>query len=154
MPIDDVLDKIKEEFLSGEDTAKLIDYIIAELIKPAHHTVFWGDRLLTLDKSAGFLSDTLFRNAYDAIRGAHQYDQYVSPQTISWRLHTLVWAAKCGLNLEGDFIECGVFRGDMSWIISQTVDFAAQGKQFYMIPTTDFQTNILQMQIFLTIRDL
>lgn len=121
--------------MNHNQTPALVDLTIEKAIAPHHHSVFWGDRLLTIDKSAGFLSDPAFRAAYDAVRGSHQYDQYSSPQTISWRLHTLVWAAKCGLAVEGDFVECGVFKGDMSWVISQVVDFAAKNKEFYLYDT-------------------
>lgn len=115
--------------------SQLVDEVIQEAIAPNHQCYFWGDRLLTIDKSAGFLSDPSFSAAYHKVRGSHQYDQYASPHTIAWRLHTLVWAAKSALKLEGDFVECGVFKGDMSWMISQTVDFVARGKQFYLYDT-------------------
>jgi hypothetical protein len=131
-----MLEKITAN-LSDAQAAKLVDHTVENAVATKHHSVFWGDRLLTIDKSAGFLSDPAFRTAYDAVRGSHQYDQYASPQTISWRLHTLVWAAKCGLHLEGDFVECGVFKGDMSWVISRTVDFAAKSKQLYLYDTYD-----------------
>jgi O-methyltransferase len=129
--------QLQDQHLSPAQTAVLLDLILEKTVAPNHLSMFWGDRLLTLDKSAGFLSDPPFRAAYDAVRGSHQYDQYSSPKTISWRLHTLVWAAKCGLNVEGDFVECGVFKGDMSWVISQTVDFAAKQKPFYLYDTYD-----------------
>jgi len=130
---DSVFTELKE-FVKGNEAA-LVDRVIDEVVSPQHHSVFWGDRLLTIDKSAGFLSDPPFRAAYNAVRGSHQYDQYASPNTIAWRLHTLVWAAKSGLALEGDFVECGVFKGDMSWVISQTVDFASRGKRLYLYDT-------------------
>lgn len=132
-----VLAKISSANLRHDAAAKVVDRMIEAVVEPNHHSVFWGDRLLTVDKSAGFMSDPSFRKAYDTIRGSHQYDQYSSPQTIAWRLHTLVWAAQSGLALEGDFIECGVFKGDMSWVISQTVDFASRGKKFYLYDTFD-----------------
>jgi hypothetical protein len=115
--------------------ANCFDQAIADFLLPQHRTLFWGDRLLSIDKSAGFLSDPSFRKAYDEIHGSHQYDQYASPQSISWRLHTLVWAAKHGLSLEGEFVECGVFKGDMSWVISQTVDLKSFNKTFYLYDT-------------------
>ncbi|MBS0623464.1 MAG: class I SAM-dependent methyltransferase [Verrucomicrobia bacterium] len=118
-----------------EDAAHKVKDTIEEQIKPYHRSYFWGDRLLTLDKSAGFLSDSLFASAYHAIQGSHQYDQYEAPHTISWRLHTLVWAAKSALSVEGDFVECGVYKADMSWVISQVVDFVAAGKNFYLYDT-------------------
>lgn len=118
-----------------EHAASLVDSVITKAIAPNHHSYFWGDRLLSLDKSAGFLEDSRFRKTYDAIRGSHAYDQYQSPHTISWRLHTLVWAASCGLHLEGDFIECGVFKGDMAWMITELVDIQSRHKQFYLYDT-------------------
>ncbi len=128
---------IKHGKISHEQATAIIDAVIENLITPQHHSIFWGDRLMTIDKSAGFLTDPAFSKAYASVRGSHTYDQYRSPQTISWRLNTLVWAAKNGLNLEGDFVECGVFKGDMSWVISQVVDFASQRKQFYLYDTFD-----------------
>ncbi|HEY9792392.1 MAG TPA: TylF/MycF/NovP-related O-methyltransferase [Candidatus Obscuribacterales bacterium] len=100
-----------------------------------HGRVFWGDRMMTLDKSAGFLQDERFREAYDSIRGSHIYDQYDSPHTIAWRLHTLVWAAQNALKLDGDFVECGVFKGDMSWVVTQLINFAELERTFYLYDT-------------------
>lgn len=86
-----------------------------------HLTVSWGDRLLTLDKSASFMEEPRFREAYNVIHGSHKYDQYDGPDTIAWRLNTLCWATKCALKVGGDFVECGVFKGDMSWLITQVI---------------------------------
>jgi hypothetical protein len=61
------------------------------IVRSQHHAIFWGDRMLTLDKSAAFLNDEAFARAY---RGNHVYDCYDSPNTIAWRLNTLVWAAR------------------------------------------------------------
>ncbi len=134
---DAILKQLGQTPLSEKNAARLVDFAVTNAVAPNHHSVFWGDRLLTIDKSAGFLSDPVFKAAYDKVRGSHQYDQYASPRTISWRLHTLVWAARCGMHIEGDFVECGVFKGDMSWVISQTVDFAAKSKKFYLYDTYD-----------------
>lgn len=122
---------------TSRSAAKLVDRVIKHAVTPFHDSIFWGDRLLTIDKSAGFLSDPAFRAAYDAVRGSHTYDQYASPHTISWRLNTLVWAAKCGLDIEGDFVECGTFKGDMAWVISKTADFKSKNKKFYLYDTFD-----------------
>lgn len=122
--------------MNEEDTAAArINRFINDDISSKHQSLFWGDRLLSLDKSAGFLSDPDFFSAFKSIRGSHTYDQYSSPHTIAWRLHTLVWAARSGLSLEGDFVECGVFKGDMSWIITQLVDLSSTNKNFYLYDT-------------------
>jgi len=104
---------------ADEVTAELNRAI--ERITPVHLTVSWGDRLLTLDKSADFLEESRFRAAFESVKGSHQYDQYIGPDTIAWRLNTLCWAARCGLQAGGDFVECGVFKGDMAWVVTQTL---------------------------------
>lgn len=96
-----------------------------------HLTVSWGDKMLTLDKSASFMEDPLFLKAYKSIHGSHKYDQYDGEDTIAWRLNTLCWAARCGLKAGGDFVECGVFKGDMSWLITQVIG-EADMPHFYL----------------------
>lgn len=105
-----------EESVEPVSLEVAVEEVIARL-KANHLTVSWGDRLLTIDKTAGFMEDPKFAREYAAIRGAHQYDQYGGDHTIAWRLNTLVWAAARGLQLNGDFVECGVFKGDMASVI-------------------------------------
>ncbi len=115
--------------------AQFLDRLITAFVVRDHDRVFWGDRLLSLGKSMGFLDDPRFAAAYQQIRGSHQYDQYDSPHTVAWRLHTLVWAAQNGLALDGDFVECGVFKGDFAWVVTELTDFARQPKVFYLYDT-------------------
>lgn len=113
-------------------TACALDKFIHEGLNKSHSSIFWGDRLLTLDKSCGFLEKTEFKRAYNKIHGNHKYDQYNGPHTVAWRLHTLCWAAQEALSLPGDFMECGTFKGDFAWVVSQCVDFAKTGEIFYL----------------------
>jgi hypothetical protein len=118
-------------FLRKEKSCSLDQTILNDL--PNHHSsVFWGDRLMTLDKSCGFLEKPEFKNAYKKIHGNHKYDQYKGSHTVAWRLHTLCWAAQEALSLPGDFMECGTFKGDFAWVVSQCVAFAKAGKTFYL----------------------
>ena len=113
--------------------ASFINLVAEHLLTRDHKSVFWGDRLLTLDKSAGFLDEPDFAAALDAIRGSHVYDQYRTPHTIAWRLHTLVWAARHALALpEGDFVECGTFKADMAFVITETTTLAQSGRAFHL----------------------
>jgi len=121
----------------AEARAVFFDRLVTGLLPLDHKRIFWGNRLLALGKSAGFLEDPTFAAAYRQIRGSSRYDQYDSPHTIAWRLHTLVWAAQNGIEREGDFVECGVFKGDYAWVITQVVDFARQQKTFYLYDTFD-----------------
>jgi hypothetical protein len=81
----------------------------------------------------GFFEDAAFCKAWESVRGAHQYDQYDDRQSIAWRMHTLVWAARQALQLpEGDFVECGVFQGDMSYVVYQASGIAGSGRRMHL----------------------
>lgn len=122
----------RRELVGIEPMARFVDFTVTRLMARDHRSVFWGDRMVTLDKSAGFLDEPRFRAAYDRIRGAHVYDQYETPHSIAWRLHTLVWAAKQALSLpQGDFVECGVFQGDMAAVICEATDIAAARRRYF-----------------------
>jgi len=82
------------------------------------HSISWGDRLLTLDKACGFRDDPAFARALESIPRSDEFD---GPDRIAWRLNTLCWAARRALRSGGDFVECGVYRGDMSWFLAQVI---------------------------------
>lgn len=113
---------------TDEDRASFFNRVVSDMLSKDHKSIFWGDRLLTLDKSAGFLERAEFASALEAVRGSHIYDQYNGPGTIAWRLHTLVWAAEQALHVSGDFVECGVFKGDMSWVLLQILGSRMQDR--------------------------
>jgi O-methyltransferase len=115
--------------------APIFDQVLLDLVRPHHRALFWGDRLLTLDKSAAFRNDPRFGDVMRQVNSSTGANQYVSPDKISWRLHTLIWAASCALRATGDFVECGVFRGDMSWALTEMIDLQGAGKKLYAYDT-------------------
>lgn len=120
---------------SSEIIPGLINTVANEVLRNNHHSVFWGDRLLTMDKATGFYENERFAKAFDEVKGSHEYDQYSGPDTIAWRLAILVWAAERALRLPGDFVECGVFKGDMSYVVAESIGFADLDKTFYLYDT-------------------
>jgi O-methyltransferase len=113
--------------------AAFVNSVVAEVLGADHGRIFWGDRMLTIDKSASFLDDPGFRAAFDAVWSDYPYDQYGGRDTISWRLHTLVWAARQAHALPaGDFVECGVFRGDMAWVVATVTGFDKTSRKFVL----------------------
>jgi hypothetical protein len=91
------------------------------------------DELITAHK-CDFVNDPHFKACYD---GAVRDGLAISP-TIQWRAHTICWAAARGMQLEGDFVECGVNRGFLSKIAIDFVGFgAALNKTFYLMDTYD-----------------
>jgi O-methyltransferase len=110
-----------------------VSFLIRFLLPRDHGAVFWGDRLLTLDKSAGFLDEPAIAAGLEDIRGSHDYDAYAAPHGIAWRINTLCWAGSRALTLPaGDFVECGVFKGDMAWCVNRACDLPGHGRQFYL----------------------
>jgi hypothetical protein len=45
---------------------------------------------------------------------------------IEWRVHVALWCATRGLQLAGDFVECGVHTGILSGAVMTWLDFAAR----------------------------
>ena len=74
--------------------ARIFDAVLYGVVRPYHQNVFWGDRLLTLDKTAGFLAEPGFAAALAQADSSTGQNQYRSPQGIAWRYNTLIWAAR------------------------------------------------------------
>jgi O-methyltransferase len=129
--------------LYGEEPADSGDSLLTRLVNDTvetlthgHASASWGDRLLTLDKSADFKEVPAFAEAFGTILGSHLYDQYSGPDSIAWRLNTLVWAGRCALCTGGDFVECGTFKGDMAWVVLQTIGSERIGR-FWLFDSFD-----------------
>ena len=88
------------------------------------------DELITSHK-CDFLYDPKFKAIYDLA----VMDQLAISPNIRWRAHVMCWAASNCMNLEGDFVECGVNRGFLSKIIIDFVKFSDSSKKFYLLDT-------------------
>jgi O-methyltransferase len=127
-----------ERLADPKTRAAFTDFFVREILGHDHHSIFWGDRLLTIDKTMGFFEDPAFAKAWESVRGAHEYDQYDNRQSIAWRMHTLVWAGRQALQLpEGDFVECGVFQGDMSLMVYHAAGIAGSERRMHLFDSFD-----------------
>jgi O-methyltransferase len=133
--IDGLLNSLPAVAATPQQAARIVDRILQEFVRPHHESMTWGDRLLTLDKSAAFRDDLMFCAALRQADSSTGQNQYESPDGIVWRYNTLIWAARACLGLPGDYVECGVYRGDMTWMITQNVDVSGAGKIFYLYDT-------------------
>lgn len=91
--------------------------------------VYSNDMLITMARNLSFRHDQKFISSF--------YDSVTNEQekSLVWRLHTLVWAAKNALNVEGDFVECGVFKGFCSGVILKYLDFQDLPRRAYLYDT-------------------
>lgn len=78
-----------------------------------------------------FRRESTFREAYErGIAASWGHD----PQH-EWRAHIALWAAATSLNVDGDFVECGVNAGFMSSAIMHHLDWNSVGRKFYLVDT-------------------
>lgn len=54
---------------------------------------------------------------------------------IYWRAYIACWVANKVKNLEGDFVECGVYRGGLARTIIHYIQFEKLNKKFYLFDT-------------------
>lgn len=102
---------------------------VLQTLKELFGPIYASDNLIGLQRAAGFREDakfveTLKRNA-----------QTQQEQSLAWRLHTLVWAAQNVLHLEGDFVECGVWKGFSFAFLTDYLGFAEIDKTLYLYDT-------------------
>ena len=114
-------------FRDNKDVEFLRDAI--ERFKTMFAGVYAGDNAILFDRSLGFLEDERFMSAFSS---NVQNDQ---DQSLILRLNTLVWAANQVLPIDGDFVECGVYRGFSSAVIADYLDFGKINKTYYLYDT-------------------
>jgi hypothetical protein len=98
-------------------------------IKSLWGQVFHADNLIAIDRCMSFSQDKAFMEAFEKHVESPQDD------SIIWRLHTLAWAAKHCANIPGDFVECGVYKGFSSAVLTDYLDFSKLDKRFYLYDT-------------------
>ena len=90
---------------------------------------FAGDMLITLDRNVSFLEDQRFMQAFNPAA----VDE--TEKSLVWRLHVLCWCAFNSLRAEGDFVECGVFRGLSTAVAARYLEFGSQPREWYLYDT-------------------
>lgn len=85
-----------------------------------------SDNMLVWGRSLSFLDDAPFMAAVDSRA------QTEGERGILWRTHTLAWAARQALALEGDLVECGVYRGTTARILADLVAPRIGARRFWL----------------------
>ncbi len=91
--------------------------------------IYAADNLIGLQRAAGFRENTKFM---ECLRRNAQNNQELS---LAWRLHTLLWAAQNALHLEGDFVECGVWKGFCFAFLSDYLNLGSKDRDIYLYDT-------------------
>lgn len=77
-----------------------------------------------------FMRDPRFVAAYKRALQATIVDHHYY-----WRVHVALWCTSVALTLEGDFVECGVWKGLLSTAIASYFDWNKVGRKFYLFDT-------------------
>jgi hypothetical protein len=94
-----------------------------------------ADGLGVSDRNLSFLDDPVFAAAWDRAAQLGLEGWQGAAPDIRWRAHVAVWCASNGLQIEGDFVECGVHTGLLSVTICETLKFAGVPKSFWLFDT-------------------
>jgi hypothetical protein len=110
----------KEEFLKG------IRHSIRHLGMP-EHGVYASDNLFTFGRNLSFLDDEALMAAF------REHATTRLEQVILWRTSIVVWAARQGMRLDGDFIECACYKGTTARIVYDCANLAAHpGRRYFL----------------------
>lgn len=86
---------------------------------------FAGDNLIAFGRNLGFLDDVPFRSAW-------QSHAVTAPERSAiWRYATTAWAARQAARLDGDFVECGCYKGTTVRILLDTIDLSQRSYFLY-----------------------
>ncbi|MBW4472130.1 MAG: TylF/MycF family methyltransferase [Stenomitos rutilans HA7619-LM2] len=91
--------------------------------------VYAADMLITMGRNLSFCLDEKFDSSFMSTA------QTAQEKSLVWRLHVLTWAASNALQVEGDFVECGVFHGFSSAVICKYLEFERIERTFYLYDT-------------------
>ncbi|RTY92277.1 TylF/MycF/NovP-related O-methyltransferase [Flavobacterium sp. GT3R68] len=86
---------------------------------------------LTTSNNCDFITEPRFAKAYQAAADTKPWEGY----TLQWRTYIVCWFADLVKNLEGDFVECGVYTGAYSSAVIDYIDFQNLSKKFYLLDT-------------------
>jgi O-methyltransferase len=96
------------------------------MIRP-QEGIYCGDNLFTFGRNLGFLEDPAFMKAFA------QHAQTPVERAVAWRMAIVLWGARNGLKLEGDFVECACYKGTTARIVCDAVNFAAEASRRYYL---------------------
>jgi O-methyltransferase len=99
--------------------------------------IFISDNMILWGRSLGFLRNKSFMDAFS--RNAKTQQE----RGIIWRTQTLVWAANRALRLpEGDFVECGCYKGTTAKIIVESTGFRNSNRTFFLYDMFEYKEGL------------
>ena len=85
--------------------------------------IYCSDNLLTWGRNLSFMKNERLMKIFNKFSKG-QYPLH----GILWRIATIVWAAEIGLKLDGDFVECGCYKGTTAKVVHEYLEFSKINK--------------------------
>lgn len=96
-----------------------------------HMGMYAGDNLITYHRNLSFLDDEPFMAAFN------KHASTDIEKAILWRMSIVLWGARNGLKLDGDFVECACYKGTTVRILCDTLGFAGLDKRYFLYDLFD-----------------
>jgi O-methyltransferase len=109
--------------------------LLASSLKQISGRFYETDGLIAMDRNLEFMDEPVFAEAWRKSREANKEGWPGGVPDVRWRAAIAVWAARNGLRLEGDFVECGVHTGLFSLVIFHALKFEKEPRSFYLFDT-------------------
>jgi len=93
----------------------------------------YTEDIITTLADTGFMMDQKFIDAYGKCVESDKGRLLSNNYSIRWRIHTLLWAAKYALNLEGDFVDYGGGFGLFASSIYEYLNFEKVNKKYFLL---------------------
>ena len=90
------------------------------------HSMFCADNLITWNRNLSFMREEPFSSM---LQDPNRDD--VEKSTI-WRRYILLYFAKLTLDLDGDFVECGAYKGTTAKDVLEECDLKKFGKKYWL----------------------
>lgn len=100
---------------------------------PVNNLTFKSDGLYTQQNSE-CLNEPAFLKAYNLSLTVNDWRTELN-MDMRWRYYIVCWFAHSVKNLEGDFVECGVYKGGYSLAIAEYLQFKSLNKKFWLLDT-------------------
>jgi O-methyltransferase len=131
--IDDLVARLNSQPL--DDRRSLLIEDLAKQITELSARFYTSDGISVTGRNLSFLDEPDFARAWAVSKAANAEGWPTGVPDVRWRAHVVLWAARRGMALDGDFVECGVHTGLFSLIILELLNLEKVGKVFHLFDT-------------------
>ena len=100
---------------------------------PVNNLTYKSDGLF-MQQNSDCLEEQDFKKAYQLSLSVNDWRKELN-MDMRWRYYIVCWFARSVVHLEGDFVECGVYKGGYSLALADYLNFKDRNKKFWLLDT-------------------